>query len=165
MDCVVKAWAMALRRTPRANIAYAPGGFVQARHADVALALPGEGGMVAPALAEAEHHSLGEIAAARTAFLGGSRPHAALQGGSSLVANFGAMGVKRAFPVLVAPWTSLLSIGLAEKTVVVEDGVPDVATVMSVTLTFDRRAMDEVTGAALLRAFKALVENPYGLLL
>jgi pyruvate dehydrogenase E2 component (dihydrolipoamide acetyltransferase) len=121
--------------------------------------------MVAPALFEAERHSLGEIAAARAAFLARAHSRAALRGGSSLVVNFGAMGVKRAFPVLVAPWTSLLSMGLAEKSVVVEDGVPDVATIMSVTLTFDRRAMDEYAASALLAAFKTLVENPYGLLL
>jgi pyruvate dehydrogenase E2 component (dihydrolipoamide acetyltransferase) len=67
--------------------------------------------------------------------------------------------------VLFAPWTSLLALGMAEESVVVEDGVPDVARVMSVTLTFDRRAMDEVAGASLLAAFKALIENPYGMLI
>ncbi len=67
--------------------------------------------------------------------------------------------------MLVAPWTSLLALGMADERVVVVDGVPDVALVMSVTLTFDRRAIDEVAGAALLAAFKALIENPYGMLI
>ena len=59
----------------------------------------------------------------------------------------------------------MLALGAAEKRVVVEDGVPDVALVMSVTLTFDRRAMDEAAGASLLAAFKSLIENPYGMLI
>ncbi len=59
----------------------------------------------------------------------------------------------------------MLAIGAAEKRVIVEDGLPDVATILSVTLTIDRRAMDEMAGAMLLAAFKHLIENPIGLTL
>ena len=146
VDCAVKAFALALQREPRANIAHAGEGYVQARHSDVALALTVDGVNSAPALPMAETGSLAEIAATRAEFLAQRPPPSDLCEGSGLVANFGPLGVKRAFPVLVAPWTSLLALGAAEERVVVEDGVPDVALVMSVTLTFDRRAMDEVAG-------------------
>ena len=39
-----------------------------------------------------------------------------------------------------------------------------VATVMSVTLSCDHRAVDGALGAQLIAAFKELVENPMGML-
>ena len=163
VDCAVRAFALGLQREPRANIAHAGEGYVQARGSNVAVALAVDGARSAPALPMAETLSLAEIAAARAELI--ARAPSETPEGSSLVANFGPLGVKRALPVLVAPWTSLLALGMAEERVVVVDGVPDVALVMSVTLTFDRGAIDEVAGAALLAAFKALIENPYGMLI
>jgi pyruvate dehydrogenase E2 component (dihydrolipoamide acetyltransferase) len=165
VDCAVKAFALALQREPRANIAHAGQGYVQARSSNVALAMAVAGAIATPALMAAEALSLAEIAATRAAILAGPGAVSSLWEGSSLVANFGALGVKRAIPVLVAPWTSFLALGAAEARVVVEDGVPDVALVMSVTLTFDRLAMDELAAATLLAAFKSLIENPYGMLI
>jgi pyruvate dehydrogenase E2 component (dihydrolipoamide acetyltransferase) len=163
VDCAVRAFALGLQREPRANIAHAGEGYVQARGSNVAMALAVDGAHSAPALPMAETLSLAEIATARAEFI--ARPPSETPEGSSLVANFGPLGVKRALPVLVPPWTSLLALGAAEERVVVVEGVPDVALVMSVTLTFDRRAIDEVAGASLLAAFKALIENPYGMLI
>jgi pyruvate dehydrogenase E2 component (dihydrolipoamide acetyltransferase) len=163
LDCVVRALALALARVPHANIALKPTGYERARDADVALALALDGDIVAPALPEAEAMSLDAIAAARAAFLAGRFAPDAFAGGSSLVANLGAFGVKRFTPLVVAPWTSVLGLGAAEKRVVVEEGAPVVATMLSVTLAIDRRAMDEVAGGELLAAFKDLIEHPAGL--
>jgi pyruvate dehydrogenase E2 component (dihydrolipoamide acetyltransferase) len=91
--------------------------------------------------------------------LAATGPHASRQA-SSLVIDFGSYGVLRAFPTLVAPFTTVLALGVADWRVVVEECVPDVALVMNVTLTFDRRAMDEAAGAALLAAFRTVLENP-----
>ncbi len=165
VDCVVKALALALHRTPRANMARGTNGFAPARQCDIALGLAVEGRLAAPTLASAENLTLAEIAASRARFMAGrlfSPPHPA---GSSLVLDFGDFGVKRVFPVVVAPWTLVLAIGEADNRVVVEDGVPAVAATLSVTLAIDRRAMDEIAGAMLLDTFRQLIENPYGLLL
>jgi pyruvate dehydrogenase E2 component (dihydrolipoamide acetyltransferase) len=122
------------------------------------------GGRIAtPALA-AEHLSLAEIATARENFMAGRLPDEGAGAASCLVIDFGDFGVKRVFPVLVAPWTLILSIGEAQDRVVVEDGAPAVAAILSVTLTLDRRAMDEIAGAMLLDAFRRLIEDPQELL-
>jgi pyruvate dehydrogenase E2 component (dihydrolipoamide acetyltransferase) len=188
-DCMVKALAVALQRAPRANVVHAPRankedlpradeedspredepdmpeGFALAPQSDVALALAIEGRIVTPTLKAAEGLTLAEIALARRDFQAGRFSPAAFQGGASLVANVGAFGVKRIFPVVVAPWTLVLGVGAAEQRVIVEDGGPVVAAMLSVTVSFDRRAMDEMAGALLLAAFKHLIENPYGLML
>jgi pyruvate dehydrogenase E2 component (dihydrolipoamide acetyltransferase) len=46
---------------------------------------------------------------------------------------------------------------------VVKGGEVKVATVMSVTLSTDHRAVDGALGAELIGAFKRLIENPMGL--
>ena len=45
-----------------------------------------------------------------------------------------------------------------------KNGAPAVATVMSVTLSVDHRAVDGALGAQLLAAIKELIENPIGML-
>jgi pyruvate dehydrogenase E2 component (dihydrolipoamide acetyltransferase) len=164
LDCVVKALALALERTPRANVALTPKGYMSARGAHVALGLVLDGEIVAPALPAAEAMSLDEIAAARAAFLAGRFSPNSFAGGVSLIVNLGAFGVKRVFPFVTAPWTSVLGIGASEKRVVVEDGAAAIATVLSVTLAIDRRAMDETAAGALLATFSELIERPAGLL-
>ena len=47
---------------------------------------------------------------------------------------------------------------------VVKDGQLAVATVMSVTLSCDHRAVDGALGAQLISAFKELIEKPMGML-
>jgi pyruvate dehydrogenase E2 component (dihydrolipoamide acetyltransferase) len=44
------------------------------------------------------------------------------------------------------------------------DGTLGVATVMSVTLSTDHRAVDGALGAELLSVFKGLIEKPMGML-
>ena len=43
---------------------------------------------------------------------------------------------------------------------VVKNGQPAVATVMTVTLSTDHRAVDGAVGAELLQAFRQLIEEP-----
>jgi pyruvate dehydrogenase E2 component (dihydrolipoamide acetyltransferase) len=165
VDCAVRALAMALQAEPSANVSYASEGFAQNLSSDVAVALLIDGGMVAPALFGAERLSLARIAEARAGFSEESLTPETCFGGSALVANPGLWGVKRMLPVITPPWTVILALGAAEPRVVVREGAAAVALVMCVTLTIDRRAMDEAAGAALLGAFKALIETPYRLVI
>jgi pyruvate dehydrogenase E2 component (dihydrolipoamide acetyltransferase) len=48
--------------------------------------------------------------------------------------------------------------------VVARNGKAEVATLMTVRLSVDHRAIDGATGAELLSAFKALVEEPMAML-
>ncbi len=47
---------------------------------------------------------------------------------------------------------------------VVKDGAPAVATVMSATISCDHRAIDGALGAELISAFKTLIEHPMAML-
>jgi pyruvate dehydrogenase E2 component (dihydrolipoamide acetyltransferase) len=160
LDCAVKALALALAQTPEANVSRAGAGYEPARRADVAIALRHDGDIVAPSLAAADEMSLDEIAAARADFLAGRFGPDSLEQGACLIANLGGVGVRRVLPAVMAPWTSVLGLGAAEQRVIAEQGRPTVATMLSATLAIDRRAIDEPAAAALLVAFKALIEKP-----
>ena len=163
LDCAVKALALALARTPEANVAHTGAGFEPARRADVAIALGHGGDIVAPTLRAADEMSLGEIAATRADFLAGRFDPDSFDKGACLIANLGGLGVRRVLPAVIGPWTSLLGLGAAEQRMIVEKGAPAVATMISATLAIDRRAIDEPAAAAVLTAFKALIEGPEGL--
>jgi pyruvate dehydrogenase E2 component (dihydrolipoamide acetyltransferase) len=57
----------------------------------------------------------------------------------------------------------ILAVGAGEQRPYIVDGALGVATVMSATGSFDHRAIDGADGAALMQAFKQIVENPLAL--
>jgi pyruvate dehydrogenase E2 component (dihydrolipoamide acetyltransferase) len=73
-------------------------------------------------------------------------------------------GIKDFAAVINPPHATILAVGAGEKRVVVKNDAPAVATVMSVTLSTDHRAVDGALGAELLAAFRRYIENPMGML-
>src|SRR5690606_38108424 len=61
-DFVIKASAMALMQVPEANASYSPEGLAMHHHADVAMAVAIEGGLITPIIRQAETKSLSQIA-------------------------------------------------------------------------------------------------------
>jgi pyruvate dehydrogenase E2 component (dihydrolipoamide acetyltransferase) len=86
------------------------------------------------------------------------------QGGTSSVSNLGMYGVKDFAAIVNPPQASILAVGAGSERVVVRDGKPAVATVMTVTLSVDHRAVDGATGAQLLSAFTAFIAKPMSML-
>jgi pyruvate dehydrogenase E2 component (dihydrolipoamide acetyltransferase) len=87
------------------------------------------------------------------------KPHE-YEGGASAVSNLGMFGVKSFSAVINPPQSTILAVGAGEPRVVVKNGAPVVATIMSVTLSCDHRAVDGALGAQLLAEFKRVVEHP-----
>ena len=69
-------------------------------------------------------------------------------------------GVRSFASIINAPQGAILSVGAGEKRAVVRGDQLAVATVMSITLTCDHRALDGAIGARWLQAFRALIEDP-----
>ena len=86
------------------------------------------------------------------------------QGGTTAVSNLGMFGIKDFSAVINPPHATILAVGAGEERVVVKNGEIKVATIMSVTLSTDHRAVDGALGAELLAAFKRRIENPLGML-
>jgi pyruvate dehydrogenase E2 component (dihydrolipoamide acetyltransferase) len=167
-DFLIKALALALMRVPGANVTWTEAAVLKHRHADVGVAVATGGGLMTPIVRAAETKTLSQIsnemkdlaARAETRKL---KPEE-YQGGSSAVSNLGMYGIKRFSAIINPPQATILAAGAAEQRPAVKDGALGIATMMSVTLSCDHRAVDGVLGAELLAAFKNLIENPAGML-
>ena len=167
-DMVIKALAMALQRVPDANVTWTEGGMLRHKHSDIGVAVSIPGGLITPVMRHAEEKRLSDISnemkdlalRARSRKLA---PHE-YQGGSAAVSNLGMFGVKDFAAVINPPHATILAVGAGEERAVVRKGKVEVATVMTVTLSTDHRAVDGALGAQLIGAFKALIEKPAGML-
>ena len=167
-DFVIKALALALVRVPEANVTWTEGSMLKHRHADVGVAVSIPGGLITPVVRKAETKTLSAISNemkdyAVRAKIRKLKPEE-YQGGSSAVSNLGMFGIRDFAAVINPPHSSILAVGAGEQRVVVKNGAPAVAMVMSVTLSTDHRAVDGALGAELIGAFRRLIENPMGML-
>ena len=167
-DLLIKASAMALKAVPEANASYSPDGIALHHHADVAVAVAIDGGLITPIIQAAETRSLADIAAAMKDLAERARSRKLkpeeYQGGTFSLSNLGMFGIKSFSSIINEPQGCILSVGAGEKRPVVRGDALAIATVMTVTLTCDHRAVDGATGARWLQAFKRFVEDPVTML-
>ncbi len=167
-DFVIKALALALRDVPDANVSWTDDMMVKHKHADVGVAVSIPGGLITPIIRKAETLTLSAIS--NTMKDMGARAKdkklkpEEYQGGTTAVSNMGMMGVKNFAAVVNPPHATILAVGAGEQRPLVKNGELAVATVMTVTLSTDHRAVDGALGAELLAAFKGYIENPMGML-
>ncbi|GGH18088.1 acetyltransferase component of pyruvate dehydrogenase complex [Alsobacter metallidurans] len=168
-DMVIKALAMALVRVPDANVTWTEGAMLRHKNADVgvAVALPGNG-LITPIIRKADEKTLSAIAKAMKDFAARAKDRKLkpeeYQGGTTAVSNLGMFGIKDFTAVINPPHSTILAVGAGEQRPVVRKGELAVATVMSITLSCDHRAVDGALGAQLIAALKDLIENPMAML-
>ncbi|MEP9386328.1 pyruvate dehydrogenase complex dihydrolipoamide acetyltransferase [Mesorhizobium sp. KR9-304] len=167
-DMVIKAMALALRDVPSANVSWTESAMVQHRHADVGVAVSIPGGLITPIIRRAEEKTLSVIANEMKDLAARARNKKLkpeeYQGGTTAVSNLGMFGIKDFSAVINPPHATILAVGAGEERAVVKKGQVVAATIMSVTLSTDHRAVDGALGAELLAAFKRRIENPLGIL-
>ena len=167
-DFIIKALAVALQRVPDANVTWTEGAMLKHKHSDVGVAVSIPGGLITPIVRMAETKGLAQISNEMKDYASRARARKLkpeeYQGGTSAVSNLGMFGIKNFSAVINPPHATILAVGAGEQRIVVKQGTPAVATVMSVTLSTDHRAVDGALGAELISAFKTLIENPMGML-
>ncbi|MER8491482.1 pyruvate dehydrogenase complex dihydrolipoamide acetyltransferase [Mesorhizobium australicum] len=167
-DMVIKAMAMALKAVPDANASWTESAMVKHKHADVGVAVSIPGGLITPIIRHADDKTLSVISNEMKDLASRARSRKLkpeeYQGGTTAVSNLGMFGIKDFAAVINPPHATILAVGAGEQRAVVRNGEIKIATVMSVTLSTDHRAVDGALGAELLVAFKKLIENPMGML-
>jgi len=168
-DFIIKACALALQQVPEANAVWAGNRTLKFERSDVAVAVAIEGGLFTPVLQDADMKSLSALSVQMKDLASRARdrklaPHE-YQGGSFAISNLGMFGIDNFDAIINPPHAAILAVGAGvKKPIVGEDGELAVATVMSVTLSVDHRVIDGALGADLLKAIKANLENPMGML-
>ncbi|MEK4034463.1 2-oxo acid dehydrogenase subunit E2 [Methylocystis sp. IM3] len=166
-DYVVKALALALQRVPEANVTFTPEAMLKHKASDIGVAVAIPGGLITPIVRNAQAKTVREISEEVKELAGRARDRKLkpqeYEGGVSAVSNLGMFGIKNFSAVINPPQSTILAVGKGEPRMVVKNGAPAVANMMSVTLSCDHRAVDGALGAQLLAEFKRLIEQPMGL--
>ena len=168
-DFVIKALALSLQDVPDCNVIWAGDRILKLNASDVAVAVAIEGGLFTPVIRDADSKTLSAISKEMKDLAGRARdrklaPHE-YQGGATAVSNLGMMGIENFDAVINPPHASILAVGAGvKKPIVNAAGQIEVATVMSVTLSVDHRAIDGALGAQLLMAFKTYIDDPVTML-
>ncbi|OLY43069.1 pyruvate dehydrogenase complex dihydrolipoamide acetyltransferase [Bartonella apis] len=167
-DMVIKATASALKAVPDANVSWLDSGMMRHKFVDVGVAVSIPNGLITPIIKHAEEKSLSTISNAMKDLAKRARERKLkpeeYQGGTTAVSNMGMYGVKDFCAIINPPHATIFAIGAGEQRAVVKNGALAIATVMSVTLSTDHRAVDGALAAELAQAFKKFIENPMSML-
>lgn len=167
-DLVIKAVGKALKKVPEANATWTDSAILKYNNVDISVAVAIDGGLITPIIRNADQKALGIISnemkdLAARAKKGKLAPEE-FQGGGFSISNLGMYGIKNFNAIINPPQACILAIGAGEQRPVVKDGVIVPATVMTVTLSCDHRAVDGAVGAEFLAAFKEFIERPVTML-
>ena len=168
-DFIIKASSLALQDIPQANVVWAHDRILQMKSSDVAVAVSVEGGLYTPVLFDSENKSISSLSSEIKVLASRARDKKLspreYQGGSFAISNLGMMGVENFDAVINPPHGSILAVGAGtKKPIVMEDGSISVATIMSMTLSVDHRAIDGALGAEFLARIAHYLENPLNML-
>jgi pyruvate dehydrogenase E2 component (dihydrolipoyllysine-residue acetyltransferase) len=160
-DFIVRAVALELRRHPEVNSAYLENEVATYPRVNVGVAVAIEGGLVVPAVYDAERKTVCEIAGAvrELADLAGRRrlSREVLADATFTVSNLGMYGIDEFDPIINPPQAAILAVGAARS---------DCAgrLQMRLTLGCDHRVLTGAEAAPFLTAVRERLEQPEGLL-
>lgn len=169
-DFIVKAWASALIRVPKANAVWAQDSILRFSRADIGIAVALDDGLITPVLRGVDTKSVSAVSAEIRDLAGRARERKLrpdeYQGGASAISNLGMFGVREFSAIINPPQATILAVGAARRAPIeAADGSVKFVSQMTVTLSCDHRVVDGALGAELLSAFKGFVETPLTALL
>jgi pyruvate dehydrogenase E2 component (dihydrolipoamide acetyltransferase) len=168
-DFVIKAAAAALKKVPSANASWTDEAILQYGAVDISIAVATPNGLITPVIRDADKKGLAQISNEMKALAekarGGKLMPEEYTGGGFTISNLGMFGIKSFSAIINPPQACILAVGGAEKRPVVKGNALGIATMTTVTLSVDHRAVDGVVGAEFLAAFKRVMEDPLCLLL
>jgi pyruvate dehydrogenase E2 component (dihydrolipoamide acetyltransferase) len=167
-DVLAKVCADALMRHREVNAQWADDAILLFPTANIGIAVAAPQGLVVPVIHGAERLRLAEIAAARADVVGRAREgklaREDLENGTFTISNLGMFRVEQFTAVLNPPQAAIVAVGATEEKPVAVDGEVVVRPMLTLTATFDHRAVDGAPAANFLQTAKELLEEP-GLML
>lgn len=162
---LMAASARAARDVPEMNGFFVDGEFrpSESVHLGVAVALRG-GGLVAPAIHDADRLSPDELMAALRDLVARARAgrlqRAEMSDPTITVTNLGDLGVESVFGVIYAPQVALVGFGRVVEQPWATDGLLGVRPVVIATLSADHRVSDGLRGGRFLARVDELLQEP-----
>jgi len=169
MSFFVKAAIDALKQFPQLNARVEGKEIVYHNYYDIAVAVSGGKGLVAPVLRNAERMSFAEVELAIHDFATRAGANKIgldeLQGGTFTISNGGVFGSMLSTPVLNPPQSGILGMHRIVERPVAVQGRVEIHPVMYVALTYDHRIVDGRESVTFLVRIKEAVENPVRMLI
>jgi len=163
-DVLTKVCAAALMRHREVNAQWADDAILLQPTANIGLAVAAPQGLVVPVIRGAERLTLAGIAAARSDVVTRAREgrlqHEDLEDGTFTISNLGMYRVESFTAVLNPPQAAILAVGATEDRAVPVDGEILIRPMLTLTATFDHRAVDGAPAAGFLQSLKELLEEP-----
>jgi len=161
----IKAVAMALARYPELNGFFSEGAFrpAQGIHPGIAISLR-QGGLVAPALMDADRKTLGQLMSelsdlVKRTRIGSLRSSELTQAGITITI-LGDQGVESVFGVIYPPQVALVGFGRIMERPWVEEGQLVAMPVTVASLSADHRVSDGHRGSLFLAELRELLQRP-----
>jgi pyruvate dehydrogenase E2 component (dihydrolipoamide acetyltransferase) len=163
-DVLTKVCAQSLMRHREVNAEFTEEAILLHPSANVGLAVAAPQGLVVPVIRSAERLSLTEIARVRGDLVGRARENKLraedLEGGTFTISNLGMFAVQSFTAVLNPPQAAIVAVGATEDRVVPAGDGTAVRPMVTLTGTFDHRAVDGAPAAAFLQTLKESLEDP-----
>jgi pyruvate dehydrogenase E2 component (dihydrolipoamide acetyltransferase) len=163
-DVLTKLAAQALMRHREVNAEFTEEAILLHPSANVGIAVAAPQGLVVPVVRGAERLSLAEIASVRADLVGRARDNKLraedLEGGTFTISNLGMYAVESFTAVLNPPQAAIVAVGATADRVVPVEGELAVRPMLTLTATFDHRAVDGAPAAAFLQALQESLEDP-----
>lgn len=132
----------------------------------VAVAIPD--GLLVPNITDSDKKSIAEISAEVRELADQARegklPLERLKGGTFTITNLGMYGIDSFSPIINQPEVAILGVNTLKEMPVVVNGEITIRPIMNLSLTADHRVVDGAVAAEFLQRIKALMENPFLLL-
>jgi pyruvate/2-oxoglutarate dehydrogenase complex dihydrolipoamide acyltransferase (E2) component len=167
-DLVIRAAALALREHPRLNASVHDNAIHVQPEINVGIAVALDEGLMVPVVKRADQLPLSAIAAESRRFGQGARSGQLalpdLEGGTFTVSTLGTYGIDFFTPVITPGQVAILGVGRLRDSVRWEGATPVRTQVLTLSITFDHRAVDGAPAASYLRSVVSRLANPLSLL-
>lgn len=160
--------ALALARHPRINAHLVDLEIREYDRVHLGIAVALDDGLIVPVIRDAQTKGLAVIQSELDDLVQRARSGRLkleeVKGSTFTISNLGMFGIEQFTAVLNPPEVGLLTVGAITPSLVESGGQVTTRPLMRLTLMADHRAVDGGTGAQFLATVKAMVENPYLLL-
>ncbi len=168
-DIILKCVAAAISEYPRVNCEFTAKEIIVKKKINLGMAVANGEGLVVPVIKNADKLSLGQLAAESKRLTNkvkdtGLSPED-MSGGTFTVSNMGMYGITSFTSIINQPESAILSVGgLQKRTVVIDDEIA-IRPMMTLTVSYDHRAMDGSMSAIFLKTLKEIMEDPYRIMI
>jgi len=167
-DLIVRAAALALVGHPRLNASVQEQSILVQSDINIGIAVALDEGLIVPVVKNADWLPLSGIAAETKRLAAGARSGKLalpdLEGGTFTVSTLGSYGIDFFTPVITPGQVAILGVGRLRDSVRWDGATPVRTQVLTLSLTFDHRAVDGAPAADYLRAVVNQLQNPLSLL-